>query len=33
MEIQLWKESENIDKAKLGDPSGFMECIEVNYAN
>ena len=24
---------ENIDKAKLGDPSGFMECIEVNYAN
>ena len=24
---------ENIDKAKLGDTSGFMECIEVNYAN
>lgn len=22
---------ENIDKAKLGDPSGFEECIEVNY--
>ncbi len=24
---------ENIDKAKLGDPSGFMECINVNYAS
>ena len=22
---------ENIDKAKLGDPSGFRECIDVNY--
>ena len=22
---------ENIDKAKLGDPSGFRECIELNY--
>ena len=22
---------ENIDKAKLGDPSGFYECIKVNY--
>ena len=22
---------ENIDKAKNGDPSGFMECIKVNY--
>lgn len=22
---------ENIDKAKLGDPSGFEECIDVNY--
>ncbi len=22
---------ENIDKAKLGDPSGFNECINVNY--
>lgn len=23
---------ENIDKAKAGDPSGFAECIRVNYA-
>ena len=23
---------ENIDKAKAGDPSGFEECIRVNYA-
>lgn len=23
---------ENIEKAKNGDPSGFEECIEVNYA-
>lgn len=23
----------NIDKAKLGDPSGFLECIKVNYAD
>lgn len=22
---------ENIDKAKLGDPSGFEECIQANY--
>ena len=22
---------ENIDKSKLGDPSGFRECIDVNY--
>ena len=24
---------ENIDKAKLGDPSGFTESIRANYAN
>lgn len=24
---------ENIDKAKSGDPSGFEECIDVNYAD
>lgn len=24
---------DNIDKAKSGDPSGFTECIKVNYAN
>lgn len=23
----------NIDKAKLGDPSGFTECIQANYAD
>lgn len=23
---------ENIDKEKAGDPSGFEECIRVNYA-
>lgn len=23
----------NIDKAKLGDPSGFTECIRANYAD
>lgn len=23
----------NIDKAKLGDPSGFNECIQANYAD
>ena len=24
---------DNIDKAKLGDPSGFTECIQANYAD
>ena len=24
---------DNIDKAKLGDPSGFAECIQANYAD
>ena len=24
---------QNIDKAKLGDPSGFTECIRANYAD
>ena len=24
---------DNIDKAELGDPSGFTECIQANYAD